>query len=141
MLFGGYQHTIDKKGRIAIPAKLRAGLGESFMLCCGISGKRCLCAYSNGEWDKLVAKIDTLPNTKASTVKRFLYEGAFSVEFDSQGRILVPNSLREYAKLEGDAHIIGMSTNLEIWNTALWEEEKQQYTPEAMAAVMEELNF
>ncbi len=141
MLFGGYQHTIDKKGRIFIPSKLRDSLGESFMLCRGISGQRCLCVYSGGEWDKLVARIDTLPSTKASTVKRFLYEGAFNVECDSQGRILIPNSLREYAKLESDAHIIGMSTNLEIWNTQLWEEEKQQYTPEAMAAIMEELNF
>ncbi|MBQ5901246.1 MAG: division/cell wall cluster transcriptional repressor MraZ, partial [Clostridia bacterium] len=64
-----------------------------------------------------------------------------SVECDSQGRILIPNSLREYALLENDAHIIGMSTNLEIWNTQLWEEEKKQYTPEDMAAVMEELDF
>ncbi len=141
MLFGGYQHTIDKKGRIAIPSKLRDSLGESFMICCGISGKRCLCVYSNGEWEKLVAKIDTLPSTKSSTVKRFLYEGAFSVECDTQGRILIPNSLREYAMLESDAHIIGMSTNLEIWNTDLWLQEKQQYTPESMAAVMEELEF
>ncbi len=141
MLFGGYQHTIDKKGRIFIPSKLRDSLGENFMLCRGISGQRCLCVYSSGEWDKLVARIDTLPSTKASTVKRFLYEGAFTVECDSQGRILIPNSLREYAMLESDAHIIGMSTNLEIWNTQLWEEEKQQYTPEAMAAIMEELNF
>ena len=141
MLFGGYQHTIDKKGRISIPSKLRDGLGESFMICCGIYGKRCLCVYSNEEWENLVEKIDTLPNTKASTVKRFLYEGAFSVECDSQGRVLIPNALREYAKLESDAHIIGMSTNLEIWNTELWEEEKKQYTPESVASIMEELNF
>lgn len=141
MLFGGYQHTIDKKGRISIPSKLRDSLGENFIVCCGISGKRCLCAYSNAEWDKLVEKIDTLPNTKASTVKRFLYEGAFSVECDSQGRILIPTPLREYAQLESEAHIIGMSTNLEIWNTELWAAEKQLYTPESVASIMEELNF
>lgn len=141
MLFGNYKHTVDKKGRVFIPAKLRDSLGDSFMLCCGISGKRCLCVYSNDEWEKLVAKIDTLPSTKASTVKRFLYGGAFSVECDAQGRILIPNALREFARLETEAQIIGMSTNLEIWSSTLWEEELTQYTPESMASVMEELNF
>jgi len=141
MLFGGYQHNIDKKGRVFIPAKLRDDLGEEFMICRGISGKRCLCVYSMSEWDKLVEQISTLPNTKSSAVKRFLYDGAFNVEFDSQGRILIPSVLREYAELEETAHIIGMHTNLEIWNTGLWEEENKQYTPESIASIMEELNF
>jgi MraZ protein len=141
MLFGGYQHNIDKKGRVFIPAKLRDELGEEFIVCRGISGKRCLCVYSMSEWDKLVEQISTLPNTKSSAVKRFLYDGAFSVEFDAQGRILIPSVLREYAQLEESAHIIGMHTNLEIWNTALWEEENTQYTPESIASIMEELNF
>ncbi len=141
MLFGGYQHNIDKKGRVFIPAKLREELGDSFMICRGIYGKRCLCVYSNDEWDKLVEKIGTLPSTKSSAVKRFLYDGAFNVEFDTQGRILIPAVLREYAELEGEAHIIGMDTNLEIWNTNLWAEENSKYTPESVAAIMEELNF
>ncbi len=108
VLFGGYQHNIDKKGRVFIPAKLREELGSGFMICRGIYGKRCLCVYSAEEWDKLVEKIGTLPSTKSSAVKRFLYDGAFSVDFDSQGRILIPPVLREYANLEGEAHIIGM---------------------------------
>lgn len=141
MLFGGYQHNIDKKGRVFIPAKLRDELGEEFIICRGISGKRCLCVYSMAEWDKLVEQISTLPNTKSSAVKRFLYDGAFSVEFDSQGRILIPLGLREYAALGETAHIIGMHTNLEIWNTELWAEENNRYTPESIASIMEELNF
>lgn len=141
MLYGGYQHNIDKKGRLAIPAKLRDELGDSFMICRGIFGKRCLCVYSIPEWDKLVEEINTLPKTKSSAVKRFLYNGAFNVEFDSQGRILLPASLREYAKLDIDAHIIGMDTNLEIWNTELWEAENAEYTPESIFSIVEELNF
>ncbi len=141
MLFGGYQHNIDKKGRLAIPAKLRDQLGESFMLCRGIYGKRCLCVYSLDEWDKLVEKIGNLPNAKSSIVKRFLYEGAFNVEFDTQGRILIPASLREYASLETEAHIIGMDTNLEIWNTEFWEKENSQYSPESIAEIVETLEF
>ena len=141
MLFGNYKHTVDKKGRVFIPAKLRDSLGESFMICCGISGERCLCVYSNEEWEKLVEKINTLPNTKSSSVKRFLFSGAFTVECYAQGRILIPTTLREYAQLESEAQIVGMSTNLEIWNSASWEDKIQQYTPESVASIMEELNF
>ena len=141
MLYGGYQHTIDKKGRIAIPAKLRDELGESFMICRGIYGKRCICVYSLGEWDKLVEKIGQLPSAKSSVVKRFLYDGAFNVEFDTQGRILIPAALREYALLENEAHITGMDTNLEIWNTELWNSENEQYSPESIASSVEELEF
>lgn len=141
MLFGSYQHNIDKKGRVFIPAKLRDELGEEFIICQGISGKRCLCVYSADEWKKLVEQINTLPNTKSSAVKRFLYANTFNVEFDAQGRILIPASLREYARLEDAAQIIGMDTNLEIWNTTLWAEENEQYTPESIASIMEELNF
>ncbi len=141
MLFGSYQHNIDKKGRVFIPSKFREELGESFMICRGIYGKRCLCVYSMSEWDKLVEKISTLPNTKSSNVKRFLFAGAFNVEFDTQGRILIPAMLREYANLEAQADIIGMDSNIEIWNTEQWVSENETYTPEAVAAVMEELNF
>lgn len=141
MLYGGYNHNIDKKGRIAIPSKLRDELGSNFMICRGIYGKRCLCVYSNEQWEKLVEKIGELPSAKSSVVRRFLYDGAFNVEFDSQGRILVPASLREYAELEGEAHIIGMVTNLEIWNKEHWAEENEQYTPESIASIVEELDF
>ncbi len=141
MLYGGYQHNIDKKGRVFIPSKMRDELGAEFIICKGIYGKRCLCVYSLAQWEKLVENIGTLPVTKSSVVKRFLYDGAFNVECDAQGRILIPNVLREYAELESEAHIIGMDTNLEIWNTTLWQEENEKYTPESVASIMEELNF
>ena len=141
MLFGGYDHTIDKKGRIAIPAKLRDSFGETFMIAKGIFGKNCLCVYSNEQWEILVEKIGNLPSSKSSAVKRYLYDGAFSVEFDSQGRILIPQALREFAGLETEAHIIGVDTNLEIWDKATWEKANAEYTPEAIASIVEELEF
>lgn len=141
MLFGGYDHTIDKKGRIAIPAKLRDEFGQSFMISKGIFGKNCICVYPTEQWDKLVEKIGNLPAAKSSVVKRFLYDGAFNVEFDSQGRILIPATLREYACLETEAHIIGVDTNLEIWNKELWQKENSDYTPESIAAIVDELEF
>ena len=141
MLYGGYQHNIDKKGRLAIPSKLREQLGESFMICRGIYGKRCLCVYSNDNWNNLVSAIGSLPNAKASVVKRFLYDGAFEVSFDTQGRILIPSALREYANLDIEAHIIGMDTNLEIWNKDLWDEENARYSPESVAEIVETLDL
>lgn len=141
MLFGGYDHKIDKKGRVFIPSAFREELGETFIICKGIFGKGCLCVYSQEEWKNLVEKIGTLPNTKSSTIKRFLYDGAFSVEFDTQGRILVPPALREYAGFNSEVHIIGMDTNLEIWDSDAWKEENESNTLQSISSVMEELNF
>lgn len=141
MLYGGYDHSIDKKGRLAIPSKLRDELGESFMICRGIYGKRCVCVYPMDKWEGLVEKIGQLPSAKSSVVKRFLYDGAFNVEFDSQGRILLPASLREYALLETEAHIIGVDTNLEIWNKDVWSKESGDYTPETIASIVQDLDF
>ncbi len=141
MLFGGYDHKIDKKGRVFIPSAFREELGESFIICRGIYGKCCLSVYSKDEWKVLVEKIGTLPSAKSSTVKRFLYDGAFNVEFDTQGRILVPPTLREYAKFDAEVHIIGMDTNLEIWDKSNWNEENETNTLESISSVMEELNF
>ena len=97
--------------------------------------------YSKEEWNVLVEKIGTLPSAKSSTVKRFLYDGAFNVEFDTQGRILVPPTLREYANFETEVHIIGMDTNIEIWDASIWQAENETNTLESISAVMEELNF
>ena len=141
MLFGGFDHKIDKKGRVFIPSAFREELGESFIICKGIYGKKCLCVYSSEQWKVLVEKIGTLPSAKSSNVKRFLYDGAFNVEFDTQGRILVPPALREYADFDSEVHIIGMDTNLEIWDSSLWNTENESNTLESISAVMEELNF
>ena len=133
MLYGGYDHNVDKKGRVFIPAKFRDDLGETFIICRGISGKRCLCVYPFSEWEKLVAKISELPSSQASGIKRFIFDGAFNVEFDAQGRILVPPSLREYASLQSGAHLIGMNSYVELWASELWAEE-DVFTPEYIFA-------
>lgn len=123
MLYGGFDHTIDKKGRVFVPSKLRDDLGDSFIICKGISGKRCLCIYPFAEWEKLVAKISELPTAQSSNLKRFIFDGAFNVEFDSQGRIVIPPQLREYGNLQSNAHLIGMNTYIELWSSELWQAE------------------
>ena len=141
LFLGNFQHNIDKKGRVFIPSKFREELGEEFIVCQDVSGKRCLCVYSMPEWEKFVAQIDGLPNTKSSVVKRFLFANAFNVEFDTQGRILLPATLREYARLEEKADILGVNNKLELWNTDLWQQENESITPESIADIMAELEF
>lgn len=141
MLYGEYKHTVDKKGRISIPSKLRDDLGDSFIISKGIEGNPCLCIYSNEEWQALDEKIRQLPTMKSSKAKRFLYSGANKLECDANGRVVIPPLLRDYAGIEATATILGMSTHIEIWNTEAWEAESEQYTPESIAEIMEGLDF
>lgn len=135
MLYGEYKHTIDKKGRMFIPAKLRDDLGSSFVLCRGIDGNRCLCIYSETEWKQLDEKIRQLPTVKSSRLQRFLYAGAVKSECDAQGRVLIPQNLREYADLGDEAYVLGMSARLEIWNRERWEAESILDTPESIGEI------
>ncbi len=137
MLFGGYDHKIDKKGRVFIPSAFREELGDSFIICKNIFANGCLCIYSKEEWKKFVEKVATIPSAKAGDVKRFLYDGAFNVEFDTQGRILVPPVLREYAAFDTEVHFIGMDTNIEIWDSQTWNEKKTSNTFESISSIVE----
>ncbi|ADD02747.1 MraZ protein [Thermoanaerobacter mathranii subsp. mathranii str. A3] len=122
MLMGQYEHTIDAKGRVIIPAKFREELGEKFVLTKGLDN--CLFVYSLEEWKNIEAKLKTLPLTKkdARAFTRFFLAGAVECEIDKQGRILIPANLREYAKIEKDVIFIGVSTRVEIWSKEVWEE-------------------
>lgn len=122
MFMGEYQHTIDGKGRLIMPAKFREGLGEQFVVTKGLDG--CLFVYPMEEWKVLEAKLRSLPFTKADAraFARFFFSGAIECELDKQGRILLPANLREHAKLQKDVFIIGVSSRLEIWSKEVWEE-------------------
>ncbi len=122
MFMGEYQHNIDPKGRLFIPARFREGLGDSFVITKGLDG--CLFAYPRPEWDALEQKLKSLPFTKgdARAFVRFFFSGAAICEADKQGRILIPGNLREYAHLEKDVVVIGVSSRVEIWAKRHWEE-------------------
>ena len=141
MLRGEYLHTIDKKGRIFIPAKLRDSLGENFVISRGIGAQPVLSIYSEESWQQLDEKIKALPNMESLRVRRFLYTGAMSAEYDSQGRIVIPSRLREFADLGENAYVLGMSDHLEIWNTQLWESESVKDTSASIADIMTNLQF
>lgn len=121
MLMGEYKHTLDAKGRMSIPARLREELGETFVLTRGLDG--CLFGYPQKNWQSLTEKLSAnLPLGKkdARSVVRFFYSAASDVEFDKQGRIMIPATLREYAGLGKTCRIIGVSDRLEIWDESKW---------------------
>ena len=122
MLLGEFTHTIDDKGRLIMPAKLRSDLGESFVICNGLEG--CLFVYSTVEWNNFVEKLNTLPsmNKDARIFKRYFFGSASEGTFDKQGRVSVPPSLRKIAHLEKDVVLVGVQDRVEIWDKALWEE-------------------
>ncbi len=121
MLIGTYQHTIDPKGRLFIPVKLRADLGESFIITRG-TGKN-LFGLSYTEWSALSGKFDSLPiaDEDAQNFSRLFFASANECDVDKQGRVLVNAALREHAQLEKDVMIIGVSTRIEIWSAENWQ--------------------
>lgn len=140
MLYGEYQHSLDAKGRVNFPAKLRESLGGQFMLARGL-GSRCLFVYSMEEWEKITKKIDQQPLSKAMALQRFLCSGAILAEPDKQGRILIPQSLRNYAGLQRDLVIIGASNRAEIWDQESWDALCRETTPDSIAQTLEDLDF
>lgn len=121
MLLGEYNHNLDAKGRVSVPAKFRDDLGSTFIVTKGLDN--CLFAYSKDEWTTFETKLKALPmtNTNARNFVRFFFSGATECEIDKQGRINIPQNLREYASLKKDVSIIGVSTRVEIWDKEKWE--------------------
>lgn len=120
MFIGEYEHTVDVKGRIIMPSKLRENIGEKFIITKGLD--KCLFAYSKSEWTNFEEKLKTLPltNKNARDFVRFFLSGAVECDIDKQGRFLVPANLRTYANIDKEIVIIGVGTRLEIWNKESW---------------------
>lgn len=121
MLMGEYHYTIDDKGRITIPSKIREELKENFIITRGLD--KCLFIYSKEEWENIIKKYRELPNTKdARNFMRFFLSGASVCESDKQGRVKIDKPLIEYAQLIKDCVIIGVNDHLEVWDKTKWEE-------------------
>ena len=126
MLLGEYQHNIDTKGRIAIPAKFRDKIGAGAIITRGLDN--CLFVFAPKEWGELAAKLVALPLAQADSraVARLLRSGAMDVELAGQGRILVPDYLRKYAGLKKKAVVAGVYNRIEVWDADAWEKYKQK---------------
>ena len=141
MLMGEYSHSLDQKGRLIMPAKLRQDIGEKFILTKGLDG--CLFAFSQNEWINFEEKLKQLPlsDKNARNFVRFFLSGATECEIDKQGRFLIPNNLREAGKLEKDVIIIGVGTRLEIWNKEIWQKCDEEISAEEIAENMANLGI
>ncbi|MED9970225.1 MAG: division/cell wall cluster transcriptional repressor MraZ [Ruminococcus sp.] len=115
MFSGMSNHSIDSKGRIVLPAKFREELGESFYLARGF-GNCCVQVLSKQKFDEISEKINALPVNKAMALQYVFTATAVEVTPNAQGRVIIPQTLREFASLEGEALVIGMNTRLEIWS-------------------------
>lgn len=122
MFIGEYQHSVDSKGRLIIPAKFREQLATTFIITRGLD--QCLYGYPMDEWRKLEEKLKNLPMTRKDvrSFTRLLFSGATEVELDKQGRVNIPMNLLKFATIEKECTIIGVSSKIEFWSTSVWDE-------------------
>lgn len=138
MFMGEFQHQLDAKGRMIMPAKFREELTEHFVITRGLD--KCLFGYTLTEWAAIEEKLKALPLTRRDARKfmRMFFSGAVEVEMDKQGRINIPKHLMEYAGLSKEATVIGVSSRIEIWDRKLWSDFYEE-TEEEFETIAEEL--
>lgn len=143
MLLGEYKHNLDTKGRMAIPAKFREKLSAGAIITRGIDN--CLFVFADTEWEKLANKLIALPLAQADAraFVRLMLSGATDVEIDSQGRILIPDSLRKYAGLKKEVVVAGLYNRIEVWDEPTWSayKMKTETTSEEIAEKLGELGI
>lgn len=140
MFMGEYNHSIDTKGRIIVPSKFRETLGDEFVVTQGLDG--CLFVYPNEEWMNFVTQLKNLPGSKeARQLQRYFMAGAAACEVDKQGRILIPNKLREQAGLEKDIVFVGVLSKIEIWSKEKWESNNDYDDMDQIAEHMSEFGL
>ena len=121
MFTGEYCHSLDVKNRLIVPSKIREVMGDKIIITRGLDG--CLFGYHQDEWNKLTEKLNSLPFTKkdARNFTRFFTSSAIALEFDKQGRVVIPSYLLDYANIKKDAIIVGVLNRIEIWSVDKWE--------------------
>jgi len=141
MFRGEYNHTIDTKGRMSVPSKLRDALGDTFVVTKGLDG--CLMAYNTCEWENFEQKLQELPltNKNARKLVRHFSGGAVDVEIDGQGRILLPANLREHAGLTKEVVLIGMGNRVEIWSRDKYETDGTYEDMDEVASALEDMGL
>ena len=141
MFMGEYNHTIDAKGRLIVPSRFREKLGSDFVVTKGLDG--CLFVYPNEEWTSIEEKFRNIPLTTKDARKfsRFFFAGAEVCEVDKQGRILLPQVLREFADLQKDVVLAGVLGRIEIWSKERWQDENTYDDMDEIAEHMAELGL
>ncbi|HXX59579.1 MAG TPA: division/cell wall cluster transcriptional repressor MraZ [Dehalococcoidales bacterium] len=131
MFLGEYDYKIDEKGRVPVPPKFRSEFGDGIILTAG--PEKCILAYNPEQWKKLADSLTTgsLFTSKMRKLNRAIFAAAFHLKLDSQNRISLPSTLRQYAGINGDVIIAGANSYLEIWDKQTWEQEKQDSQTQA----------
>jgi len=139
---GEYRHTVDDKGRIAVPSKFRAQLDDGAVVSRWLDA--CLAIHTKSGWDALAEKVAHLPISDAGSrlFQRYVFAGAFEADLDRQGRVVVPAYLREWAGLAGEAVIVGSRDHAEIWAPAKWDDYRQALeNPDQLAQALDGLGI
>ena len=139
MLIGNYQHNIDPKGRVIMPAKFREELGDIFYATKGKDNT--ITILSKDAWDELGRKIAAMPSSKTVQISRFLFASAAELIPDKQGRVLIPQNLREYAGLDKDVVINGNGSKVEIWDGKAWDDYNNSLSGDDVYDIMDQLEL
>ena len=139
-MYGTYEHTVDAKGRMNFPAKLREEYGDHFYIAKTID-EECLTVYTEEGWEALKDRLKDKPTKIVNKIKRFLFAGACTAEPDKQGRIALPKDLRDFAHIETEVVVIGLEDHAEIWDKASWEAYNGRVSIDDIAALSEEIDF
>jgi MraZ protein len=125
MFIGEFEFKVDHKGRVAIPTKFREAFRDGLVLSRGFD--KCLIVYTPAEWEKVAERLASMPLTQVNSrrITRFTFSGAFNLDLDRQGRMVLPPALRQYAAIDDEAVVIGAHSHLQIWARGLWDAEKQ----------------
>lgn len=141
MFIGEYHHNVDEKGRIAVPVKFRLALKKGAVVTRGLD--HCLFLYTKDEWQKLAGKLAALPIAKANTraFARLMLAGAMDVDVDKQGRVVLPDYLRQYAGLKKNVVVAGLYNRMELWDGDAWQAYRRttEKTSDAIAEALDEL--
>ena len=142
MFTGEYRHTVDDKGRIAVPSKFRAQLDDGAVVSRWLDA--CLAIHTKAGWDVLATKVAGLPIADAASrlFQRYVFAGAIEAELDRQGRVVVPAYLRDWAGLTGDAVVVGSRDHAEIWAPSRWDEYRRALEdPDELARALDGLGI
>ncbi len=139
MLTGTYNNQLDDKGRLNFPAKMRAEMGETFVITRWLDN--CIVAFPANKWDSISEMLADLPMVKSREIRRFLLSKAEEVTTDKQGRILIPATLREHASIEKETVILGVGTHAEIWSKSNYDKMSETVDTEKLEEIMEGLDF
>jgi MraZ protein len=130
MFRGSYEHSVDSKGRVSVPSRFRDILAERYegKLVLTMDFDKCVMAYPLEEWERVEEKIKALPQSQKEVkdYMRYVFSNAAECELDKQGRILIPPSLREGARINKNVMVVGMLSKMEIWDKVAWDARKSQ---------------